>query len=103
MSDAAERLRRRYPPARLPRPMLVALVAAIAATAWGVWTYVVPHRAEVPALAGIPLDEARDRLAEMGFAVRIADARHSDRIAAGSVLRVPLPLGGRSVCFHCRC
>ena len=42
----------------------VALVAALAASAWGVWTYLIPHRADVPAVAGMPVDAARDQLAE---------------------------------------
>ena len=39
MSDAAERLRLRYPPPRVPRPLLVALVAVVAAAGlvWLIW------------------------------------------------------------------
>ena len=39
-SDAAERLRRRYPRSRLPRPLLVSAVAVLAAVflAWLLWT-----------------------------------------------------------------
>ena len=39
MSDAAERLRLRYPPPRVPRPVVVALVAAGAAVGlgWLIW------------------------------------------------------------------
>jgi len=39
VTDPAERLRRRYPPPRLPRPVLVALVAAGTAVGlgWLVW------------------------------------------------------------------
>jgi hypothetical protein len=39
MSDAAERLRLRYPPPRVPRPVLVVLVAAGAALGlgWLIW------------------------------------------------------------------
>ena len=39
MSDAAERLRLRYPPPRVPRPLLLALVAvgAVVGLAWLVW------------------------------------------------------------------
>ena len=67
---------------------VVALVAAIAASAWGAWTYLVPHRADVPAVAGLPVDAARDELAGLGFAVRIADGQYSERVAAGRVIRV---------------
>jgi hypothetical protein len=39
MSDAAERLRRRYPPPRVPRPVVVGAVAvgAVVGLAWLVW------------------------------------------------------------------
>ncbi len=67
---------------------IVAILLSLAAIGWGVWTYLIPHRADVPALAGTPVDAARDRLADLGFAVRIADGQHSARIEEGSVLRV---------------
>jgi serine/threonine-protein kinase len=71
---------------------VLALVAAIAATVWGTWTYLVPRRADVPDLVGTPLDQARDRLADLGFAVRITDGRYSGRIGDGRVWRVrPAP------------
>jgi hypothetical protein len=43
VTDAAERLRRRYPPPRLPRPVLVAMVAVGAAVgmAWLIWAALV--------------------------------------------------------------
>lgn len=39
MSDAAERLRLRYPPSRVPRPLVIALVAAgvVVGLAWLIW------------------------------------------------------------------
>ena len=67
---------------------IVALVAALAASAWGVWTYLIPHRADVPALAGVSVDEARDRLSGLGFAVVIADGQYSSRLAEDRVIRV---------------
>ncbi len=51
---------------------LVLLLVALAATAWGAWTYVVPHHADVPQLVGTPIDEARATLTDMGFTVTIA-------------------------------
>ena len=51
---------------------LVLLLVALAATAWGAWTYVIPHHADVPQLVGMPIDEARARLTDMGFSVTIA-------------------------------
>jgi serine/threonine-protein kinase len=67
---------------------IVALVAALAASAWGVWTYLVPHRSDVPAVAGLPVDAARDQLSDLGFTVRISDGQFSERIAVGRVVRV---------------
>ncbi len=67
---------------------VLALVAALVASAWGAWTYLVPHRADVPALEGVPVDAARGRLAELGFTVRIADGQRSERVAEGRVLRM---------------
>ena len=67
---------------------IVVVVAALAASAWGVWTYLIPHRADVPALAGVPVDEARDRLSDLGFAVVIADGQYSPRLAQDRVIRV---------------
>ena len=67
---------------------VLALVAALAACAWGAWTYLIPHRADVPALTGVPIDAARDRLAELGFTVHITDGQRSERVAEGRVLRM---------------
>ncbi len=67
---------------------VLTLVAALAACAWGAWTYLIPHRADVPALAGSSVETARSRLAELGFTVRIADGQRSERVGAGLVLRV---------------
>jgi beta-lactam-binding protein with PASTA domain len=72
--------------------VVVALVA-LAATAWGLWTYAIPHRATVPPLAGITVDEARIQLLDLGFAVRIADGRYDPGVAEGNVLRV-VPAAG---------
>jgi hypothetical protein len=51
MSDAAERLRLRYPPPLVPRPLLIALVAAAAVVglAWLVWAALFHS---TPAVAG---------------------------------------------------
>ena len=48
-------------------------MAALAAAAWGIWTYVIPHHADVPALAGASIADAQTQLSDLGFAVRIAD------------------------------
>ncbi len=67
---------------------VLALVAAVAACAWGAWTYLIPHRADVPAVVGMTVDAARDRLAELGFTVHVADGQRSERVGEGRVLRV---------------
>jgi serine/threonine-protein kinase len=53
---------------------LLLFALALAASAWGAWTYLVPHYADVPQLVGTPIDSARASLIELGFKVRIADA-----------------------------
>ncbi|MGH2630120.1 MAG: Stk1 family PASTA domain-containing Ser/Thr kinase [Actinomycetota bacterium] len=75
---------------------ILAVVAALVAIGWGVWTYVMPHRADVPLLVGVPVDQARDRLSDLGFAVRIDDPVHSERIDDGLVLRMQ-PVAGASL------
>ncbi len=61
------------------------LVLALAATAWGVWAYVIPHHADVPRLVGTPVDDARASLIDDGFTVTIADGVYRLNIPAGSV------------------
>ena len=72
---------------------LVIAVAALAATAWGAWTYVVPHKATVPQVTGVTVEEARSQLAQLGFAVKIAEGRYDAGAPAGRVLRV-MPAAG---------
>ena len=54
-----------------------------------------PHRADVPALAGVSVDEARDRLSGLGFAVVIADGQYSFASRGGS--RDPCAAGARNL------
>ncbi|MBM7798006.1 hypothetical protein JOE57_000927 [Microlunatus panaciterrae] len=51
MTEAAERLRRRYPRSRLPRPLLIVMVGLLAAVAlgWLLWAATVQSH---PAVAG---------------------------------------------------
>jgi hypothetical protein len=51
VSDAAERLRRRYPRSRLPRPVLVVLLGLVAAggLCWLIWAGLFHSRPEVAA------------------------------------------------------
>jgi serine/threonine-protein kinase len=70
----------------------LAAVAALAAAAWGAWTYAVPHTIAVPDVVGTPLEEARARLQDAGFVVRVRPGEHSLEVATGSVLSVqPAP------------
>ena len=66
---------------------IVLLVAAIASAAWGAWTYIVPHRATVPALAGASLDDARSQLEGLGLVTRTAPGVFSTRYAQGHVVK----------------
>ncbi|HEX6759254.1 MAG TPA: DUF4307 domain-containing protein [Propionibacteriaceae bacterium] len=51
MTDAAERLRRRYPKSRMPRPLLVGLISVgvVLGMTWLVWTALVHSRPAVAA------------------------------------------------------
>jgi Domain of unknown function (DUF4307) len=51
VTDAAERLRRRYPKSRMPRPLLVGLISVgvIVALTWLVWTALMHSRPPVAA------------------------------------------------------
>jgi beta-lactam-binding protein with PASTA domain len=85
----AERTRRR----RWRRASGIALLLlALMATAWGAWTYVIPHHADVPQLVGQPMDEAKSRLQDMGFTVKEGEGVYRLRIPVGSVASVdPAP------------
>ena len=51
MTDAAERLRRRYPKSRMPRPLLVGLISigVVLAMTWLIWTALQHSRPAVAA------------------------------------------------------
>jgi beta-lactam-binding protein with PASTA domain len=67
---------------------IVLLLLALTATAWGAWTYVIPHHADVPQLVGTSMDDAKVRLQDMGFTVREAAGVYRQRIAAGDVAQI---------------
>jgi eukaryotic-like serine/threonine-protein kinase len=67
---------------------VLALVAAVVATAWGLWTYVIPHRADVPDLTDATVAQAQAQLSDLGFAVRVADGRYDPQVPAEHVLKV---------------
>ena len=49
--------------------LVMLTVAALLAATWGVWTYAIPHRATIPPLTGVTVDDARAQLADLGFVV----------------------------------
>ncbi|HEY7755516.1 MAG TPA: Stk1 family PASTA domain-containing Ser/Thr kinase [Actinomycetota bacterium] len=62
-------------------------LAALAAAAWGAWTYLIPHEVDVPDVVGSDVDEARQRLEGLGLVVRIDPGEYSKRLDEGTVLR----------------
>lgn len=85
-------------PRRRGRRILGALFAllAIAAAAWGTWTYLIPHHVDVPQVVGLTIEQAQAKLADSHLVVRTADGDHSMRYAQGQVMRTE-PAGGTSV------
>ena len=87
----AERTKRRR--ARRFSGILLLLIA-LAASAWGAWTYLVPHHADVPPVIGTPVDDAKATLIDQGFNVKIAgEGVYQLDIPAGSVAKVDPPAG----------
>jgi eukaryotic-like serine/threonine-protein kinase len=75
---------------------ILLLVVALAATAWGAWTYLIPHHADVPQLIGTPVDDAKASLIDHGFKVKIAAGVYRLNISAGDVASVD-PVAGTSL------
>jgi serine/threonine-protein kinase len=68
---------------------ILVLTMAIAASAWGGWTYLLPHAADVPDVAGRTMADAQAQLTDLGFVVVTADpGEYSMKVEAGRVLRV---------------
>ena len=68
------------------------LVLGLAAGAWGVWTYLIPHSVRIPSLVGARLSAAERRLSDLGLTVRRADGRYSRTVPEGDVVRMqPAP------------
>jgi serine/threonine-protein kinase len=84
-SRGAKRTRRRR--ARWVFGMLLAL-AALGASAWGAWAYLLPHDVEVPQVLGLSLEAAQQRLEDADLVPRIADGEYSRQVEAGFVLDV---------------
>ncbi len=69
------------------------LPAARGATAWGAWTYLVPHQVSVPSLIGQRVEDARATLVDAGFTVKMGPGEYSLRQEAGTVLHISPPPG----------
>ena len=66
----------------------VLVVAALAASAWGAWTYVVPHEAVVPPTGGLTVQQMSAQLTDLGFVVKTAEGQYSMDVPAGQVLKL---------------
>jgi beta-lactam-binding protein with PASTA domain len=56
--------------------------------AWGAWTYVIPHRVDVPSVVGLDVRDAQRKVENVGLVARIAQGTHSLRVDEGAVLDV---------------
>jgi eukaryotic-like serine/threonine-protein kinase len=65
---------------------ILLVLAAIGASAYAAWTYVIPRHVDVPHVVGLTLGAAQDRLEEAGLVVRVADGRYSPTIVEDVVL-----------------
>ena len=85
------------PRRRRGRRLLIGMLvlASLVAAAWGAWAYVIPHSHTIPNLVGSNIDDASQRLSDLGFQVVIAKGQF-DAQAAGTVLSVD-PAEGTSL------
>lgn len=67
---------------------IVLALLAIGGSAWGAWTYLVPHEVRVPDIVGRPVEEAQRLLSDADLVVRIGDPVYSLQIPQGRVLSV---------------
>jgi serine/threonine-protein kinase len=75
---------------------LALVIALVAGAAWGVWTYAIPHSHAVPELVGVAVLDARSKLEELGFDVRLAQGRFDPSAPDGTVLAID-PAAGTSL------
>jgi serine/threonine-protein kinase len=66
----------------------ILVVAALAASAWGAWTYVIPHEAVVPPTAGLTVGAMSAQLTDLGFVVKTGPGQYSIDVPAGRVLKL---------------
>jgi len=70
----------------------VVAVLALAAAAWGAWTYVIPHSVDVPRVTGLSMAAATARLQDADLTVSLASGDYSHQVPEGHVLRIqPVP------------
>ncbi len=85
----------RRPRGRLAAGIALALLA-IGAAAWATWTYLIPHRVDVPKVVGLTVEQAQAQLDDAGLVVRMGEGRYSVKVDAGRVLRIQ-PAEGTTV------
>lgn len=74
---------------------VLAVLVALAAGGWATWTYLIPHYAKLPALAGVPVDQAMTRVRSLGL-TPILRQEFSLTVKSGQVIRT-IPSRGTKV------
>ncbi|MDP9296437.1 MAG: PASTA domain-containing protein, partial [Actinomycetota bacterium] len=102
--ETAPRRRKRRP---FLRKVILGLLAvlAMAAGAWAVWTYLIPHTTHVPRVLGISVSQAGQRLDAAGLDTTIGKSQFSSTAAEGKVAEVDPSAGtairrGSAVVLH---
>jgi beta-lactam-binding protein with PASTA domain len=73
----------------------VAALALAAAGAWAAWELALPHYTRVPRVVGLTVEQAQERLAAQGLAVRVGRGVHSSTVEPGVVVETRPPPGAR--------
>jgi serine/threonine-protein kinase len=61
-------------------------ILALAAAAWGAWTYLVPHEVDVPRVVGLSLADAQARLDDAGLTARVGKGEFDPTAPVDQVL-----------------
>lgn len=69
------------------------LLALVFAVGWAGWTYVIPHRTDVPSLSGLTLTEAQRRAERAGLDLVVSREEFSSDVEAGQVISQRPPPG----------